>query len=317
MRRHRSHAAPAAAAALTVALLVSACGNSGVVTKPDPKAAGDAPGSVDTSAGEGDWLLGVTTAGGEDAETSSTVYITYNPSTGEATQRALPGVKAGSTAPGAGALLVSTDHQWAIPDTGIATAEGKSGRLTVYSVSDETTKVLDIRALTGERDLKALGWAFDPQRPDTLRVVDSANRVWAVSVTGTDATQEGVLEKGPWLFTDGFNRNTGQPWVESIDSDATMPAGNGAADTAPVTRDGGTVLASDSEEPATLPKSPCRLGGGFTDGAGVTWMFCTDKPEVSTYYLAKDAQEWKAYGKPSAAVAPAASGVTVVLPPAE
>ena len=304
---------------LSAALLVSAgCGD--VSVKKDSAQADDTPSatpSADTSAGEGNWLLGVTNAGGADGEKTTTVYITYNPSTGQATASKMPGVEAASTTPGQAALLVSSDRRWAIPDTVIPPAQGKSGQLTVYSPVDGTTRVIDIHQRTGDDSVEAVGWAFDPKRPDTLRVVDSKNRIWAVSVSGDKATQEGTLPKGgPWMFSSGFNPNTGEPWLESIDSDATKPAGNGAADTSPVTRSGGTVLASESDGLAKLPQSPCRLAGAFTDENGVTWAFCADKPTLTTYYLPENGKKWVAYGKPSTAVAPIASGVPLVLPPA-
>ena len=65
------------------------------------------------------------------------------------------------------------------------------------------------------------------------------------------------------MFTNGFNPNTGTPWVESITDDRTKPAGNGVAFTAPVTRDGGTVLPNGSARLAELPASPCRLGAAL------------------------------------------------------
>jgi hypothetical protein len=299
-------------------LLTAGCGNE---SEPkDPAKANDAPTatpSADTSAGEGDWLLGVTSAGGADGEKSTTVYITYDPSTGKATASKMPGVGAGSATSEQASLLVSADRRWAIPDTGIPGAQGKSGQLKVYSPTDGTTKVVDIHQLTGDDGVEAVGWAFDPKRPDTLRIVDTKNRIWAVSVAGGKATREGTLPRGgPWVFTNGFNPNTGEPWLESIESDATRPAGNGVADTSPVSRSGGTVLPSDSAGLKKLPQSPCRLAGGFTAENGVTWVFCADKAALTTYYLPKDGQKWVAYGKPSTAVAPVASGVPVVLPPA-
>ena len=173
------------------------------------------------------------TAGGADAEKSTTVYVTFNPSTGQASSRTMPGVTAASASPEQAALLVSTDRHWAIPDTEISHGEENSGKLKVYSLTTGQPLVVDIRQRSGQRNLKAIGWAFDPQRADTLRIVDTANRIWTVNVPGGRATQEGTLPKGPWVFTNGFNRNTGQPWVESIDSDATKPPGNGSADTSP------------------------------------------------------------------------------------
>ena len=257
----------------------------------------------------------MTAAGGADAETSTTTYITYNPSTGQATARKLPGVQAASTSGRQAVLLVSADRAWAIPDTGISPAEEKSGKLKVYSLADGSAKQIDIRERTGKDDVTAIAWAFDPARADTLRVVDTKNRVWAVNVAGGKATQEGTLPKGPWVFTNGFNPNTGKPWVESIDSDETNPPGNGNSDTSDLTRGGGTVLPAGSPRFSDLPASPCRLGAGYTDDAGVTWAFCADQPTVATYYLPKDGKEWTAYGKPSAAVAPVAASFPLVLPP--
>jgi hypothetical protein len=315
-------AAPAAAV-LTALLMTAACGDVEVTSdskksdsKDDKTPSSTPAAAADTSAGEGNWLLAMQTAGGADGETSTTTYITFNPSTGQATARHLPGVQAGSASPELAALLVSADRQWAIPDTGISHSEENNGKLKVYSMATGSPKVVDIRQRSGDSGLKAIGWAFDPERADTLRVVDTANRVWAVNVAGGKATQEGSLPKGPWVFTNGFNRNTGEPWVESIDSDATNPPGNGPADTSPVTRDGGTVLPAGSDGLTKLPASPCRLGAGFTDANGVTWTFCADKPTVATYYLPKDGKEWTAYGKPSTPVAPVAAGFTLVLPPA-
>ncbi len=315
-------AAPVAAA-VTALLLTAACGDVKVTSDSakgdsdkDSTASPDPSASVDTSAAAGDWLLGLQTAGGNDAEKSTTVYITYNPSTGQAKARSMPGVTAASAASDVAPLLVSADRKWAIPDTGISDHEENTGLLIVYSLTSDTTRVIDMRQATGDNGVRPIGWAFDPERADTLRVVDTANRVWVVNVAGGKATQEGTLAKGPWVFTNGFNHNTGEPYMESIDSDATNPAGNGPADTSPVTRDDGTVLADDSDALTKLPASPCRLGAAFVDANGVTWTFCADKPTLSTYYLAKDGTKWTAYGKPSSPVAPEAAAFPLVLPPA-
>jgi hypothetical protein len=210
-------------AVLAAVLMTSASGD--VEVTPDSKkadsdqeksASPDPSAAVDTSAANGNWLLAMQSAGGADAETATTVYVTYNPSTGQATAHKMPGVKAGSADSQLAALLVSTDRKWAIPDTEISHGEEGSGQLKVYSLTNGSTKVIDIRERSGDSTLKAIGWAFDPQRADTLRVVDTKNRVWAVNVAGGKATQEGSLAKGPWVFTNGFNRNTGEPYMESI-----------------------------------------------------------------------------------------------------
>ncbi|MEO5652218.1 MAG: hypothetical protein ABIN79_00775 [Marmoricola sp.] len=305
------------ALAASLVLLTSACGSDGATAaQPRPDESPSAA-SADTSLGEGAWLLGITSAGGADGETTITSYVTLNPSTGEASTRQIPGVNAASSTPREAALLVSSDRAWAISDTSIPTTQTKSGQLTVYSLADDTTETIDMAARTGESGVEPIAWAFDPESTDTLRVVDATNRVWAVAVSGGKATAEAPLPGGAWVFTDGFDPNTGEPWVESIDSDATMPAGQGPSDTRPVTRLGGTVLPAESPALSSLPPGPCRLGAGFTDSSGLTWTFCADQASVSTHYLPDGAATWVDYGKPSSPVAPIASGFALVLPPAE
>ena len=312
------------AAVIAMLLVASGCGDVEVKSKDskDGKASEDTsetptptPAEVDTSAAEGNWVLGVTSAGGADGETNSTVYVTYNPSTGQASSRRVPGVKAGTTTPAQAALLVSADRAWAIPDTTIPRAQVRSGKLKVYSLSGDTSKIIDIRDRTGKDDVNPIAWAFDPKRADTLRVVDTKSRVWVVDVAGGKARQESTLPTDPWVFTNGFNPNTGKPWVESMTSEKTKPAGNGTNFKDPVARQGGEVLANGSAGLSELPASPCRVGAAYTDPDGVSWAFCADEPTVKTYYLPEDGKEWTAYGKPSTAVAPAASGFPLVLPP--
>lgn len=311
------------AAVLATVLLVG-CGEVEITskdgdTKSDktPSTSPSAAADVDTSAGEGDWLLGITTAGGADGEATQTTYIVFNPSTGKATARKIPSAEEASATPEQASLLVSTNRLYAITDTAVPRSQGLSGRLKVYSLASGATKVVDIHQRTGDDSVKPIAWAFDPARDDTLRVVDTKYRVWSLSVAGGKATAETTLPHGDWVFTNGFNPNTGEPWVESIDSDATRPAGNGEADKSLVTRLDGTVLPAESHAFSKLPASPCRLGAGFTTQAGVTWAFCADDPTLSTYYLPKDGTKWTAFGKPSPSLAPEAEGFPLVLPPAE
>ena len=305
-----------------VLLLAAGCGSAPAggdasSSAPASEAEGSSPtpAAVDTASAAGDWLLGMSRAGGADGERSTTVYVSYDPSTGRATARAMPGVQAASATPREAALLVSADRRWAIPDTGIPTAQERSGRLRVYPLAGGPATVVDVRERTGEASLKALGWAFDPERPGVLRVVDSRNRVWLTEVNGTTATRDGSLPSGPWVFTNGFDPADGRPWVESIEDDTTRPAGNGTTDARPVTRAGGQVLAAGSAALDALPAGPCRLGAGFTDAQGTTWSFCADGARVSAYHLATGARTWQAWGQPSDPVAPEAADFPLVLPP--
>src|SRR4051812_15957138 len=154
MRRTTSmRSATPVAALLTALLLTAGCGDVEVTSdskKPDKETKTPAAAAVDTTAGEGNWLLGMQTAGGADGETATTTYVTLNPSTGQARKTALPGVQAGSASPELAALLVSSDRQWAIPDTEISHAEESSAQLKVYSLSTGNAKVIDLRERSGE-----------------------------------------------------------------------------------------------------------------------------------------------------------------------
>lgn len=327
MRRHSRGPLAAGLTTLLLTGLLAGCGSVEVTSKngdknagkadPSPSASPSAGTAVDTSTGEGDWLLGITTAGGADGEATQTTYIVFNPSTGKATARKIPSAEEASATPEQSALLVSANRLYAITDTAVPRSQGRSGLLKVYSLASGATKVIDIRRRTGNDSVKPIAWAFDPVRADTLRVVDTKYRVWSLSVAGGKATAETRLPRGDWVFTNGFNPNSGEPWVESIDSDATLPAGNGEADKSLVTRYGGSVLPAESAAFSRLPTGPCRLGAGFTTRAGVTWAFCADDPTLTAYYLPKDGTKWTAYGKPSPSVAPEAAGFPLVLPPAE
>jgi hypothetical protein len=320
MRQHVSHPTAVVGATVVAVLLLAGCGSApDTSAKPSKSTSSPTPSSAsaaaDTSLGRGTWLLGLSSAGGADAEKATTTYVSFDPSTGVAHARKMPGVNTPSADPDDAPLLVSADRKWAIPDTSITRDEGRSGRLMLYSVTSGATKVIDMRARTGDSSITSLAWAFDPRAPETLRVVDSKNRVWLLAVGGKGASRAGALPRGPWVFADGFNHNTGQPYVESITSDQTRPAGNGVSDTSAVARNGGTVLASGSAVLAKLPQSPCRLGAAFTDGQGTSWTFCADGPAIKTYYLSKNGDHWTAYGKPSGHVAPIAAGFPLVLPP--
>jgi hypothetical protein len=304
------------AAALVAVLLAAAatgCGDAGVTSAADAAASGSAA----AGAAEGDWLLRFTTAEGADGEQSRAVYVRYNPSTGASTTRTLPAVTASETSQDEQVLLVSADHARAILDTAVPKAQRHTGRLTLYSVSADSTETLDIRAATGKSDLQAVAWAFDPTDADVLRVVDSQNEVWKIDLGTHRATSEGRLpEREGWIFGDGFDKNTGEPYIESIDSDQTEPAGNGDSDTRAVERQGGTLIRYDGGDLADLPKPPCGFAGGFRYAAADAWLFCADTSTLATYRLDKVGNTWVAFGMPSAKVVPmAAAELTFALPP--
>jgi hypothetical protein len=310
-----------AAAALLAALVLtglSGCGDANTDSPADPATTDPSPDAVDgDGAGNGDWLLRFSTADGADGERVGAVYVTYNPATGAAAARKVPPVNATDASPDEEVLLVSADHAWAIQDTGVPKGEAATGRLVLYSVTSEETRTVDIRALTGKPDLRARGWAFDPVDANVLRVVDADQAVWKVDLAGATATQEGTLpSREGWIFGNGFDKNSGQPYIESIDSDETEPAGNGDSDTRPVTRQGGTPIRYDGDTLDGLPKPPCEFAGGFRFDDGAAWLFCADTPSITAYRLAAGGGSWEQDGTPSTGVVPdAAVELAFVLPP--
>jgi hypothetical protein len=294
-----------------VALGLGGCGDA----TDDRSSSSTAPGSA--AAGDGEWLLRFTTAGGADGEKVRAVYVRYSPATGAAAARALPAVTASDASPDEETLLVSADHSRAIQDTGVPKAQARSGKLVLYSVNSDATEELDIRAVTGKAGLDAVGWAFDPTAADILRVVDSDRVVWKVDLGAGTALQESTLEVPEgWIFGNGFDRNTGQPYVESIDSDETDPPGNGDSDTHPVERQGGTPFRYDGSALDGLPPPPCQFAGGFRFDDGTAWLFCADTPSITAYALAKGATGWTQDGAPSTDVVPnAAVELSFALPP--
>jgi hypothetical protein len=303
----------AALLSVLVATALAGCGNDGA----SESRADRSSSPVAQNAADGDWLLRFTTAEGADGEQARSVYVRYNPTTGEASARSLPALIASDASQDEQVLLVSADHTRAVQDTSIPKAERQSGKLTIYSVADDTTETLDIRAITGQPDLRALAWAFDPVDPNVLRVVDAARGVWKVDLAAHSATKEATLPaREGWIFGNGFDKNSGEPYIESIDSDQTEPAGNGDSDTRAVERQGGTLIRYDGAALADLPEPPCGFAGGFRFTGGEAWLFCADTPSIATYRFDKAGNAWKAYGMPSPKVVPAvAAELTFALPP--
>ena len=119
-----------------------------------------------------------------------------------------------------------------------------------------------------------------------------------------------------WIFADGFDTTTGEPYIESIDSDATDPPGNGDDDTRPVVRQGGIPVRYDGADLDGLPKPPCDFAGAFRYADGSAWLFCADTSSIAAYRAGKDATNWQPYGKPSAATAPSSAvELSFALPP--
>lgn len=306
----------AVAALVLLALGAAGCGSNGEPSSGRPAAAASSD-AAEAAAGNGDWLLRFTTAEGSDGEQSRSVLVRYNPTTGAAATRSLPVMNATDASQDEEALLVSADHTRAIPDTGVPKDEAATGKLVVYSVAGDGTETVDIHALTHQPDLKAVGWAFDPRAPEVLRVVDSRLTVWKVDLAAKTATREATLPRREgWIFGNGFAKNTGEPYIESIDSDATEPAGLGDSDTSPVQRQGGTLIRYDGEPLVGLPKPPCGFAGGFQYADGSAWLFCADTPSITAYQAVKGGTSWHRFGTPSAALLPkTVADLSFALPP--
>lgn len=306
----------AVAAAALLSLILAGCGDSGTAEEPEPSA-GATTQSPAAGAADGDWLIRFSTAEGADGEQSRPVYVRYNPTTGAASVRALPRVTASDAGPDDQVLLTSADHTRAILDIGIPAAQRASGKLPVHGLDDDSVATLDIRAVTGVPTLRPIAWAFDPVAAEVLRVVASDRTVWKVDLATMTATQESRLPRREgWIFGNGFDKATGMPYIESIDSDETEPAGNGDSDVRPVERQGGTLIRYDGADLPGLPKPPCGFAGGFQFDDGAAWLFCADTPSISAYRVQEGDETWESFGVPSPDVVPgAAADLGVVLPP--
>ncbi len=310
MREHRARRARAGfVLAAALLLLAPACGN---------ESGGPGPSGSPQSPGRGEWLVGVTALGGSDAEKTETTYVHFNPATGSTDKVALPPVTAASTNPAMTPLLVSGNRRWAVPDLEIPPAREKSGQLKVYSLEDGSPRELDLHALA-DADMRPIAWAFDPREPATLRLVDAHYGVWSLDLSAgghqQKAQESGELRSHGTVFTNTFDPNTAQPYVESLDGTTTYPGDMQARLDAPIERAGGTLLPTDSRQLRALPKNPCELAAGFRASSGETWLICADGTRLRAYVLEEGGSTWQPYGKQSPEVALEVASMTVVLPP--
>ncbi|MFL6060590.1 MAG: hypothetical protein ACJ72E_05105 [Marmoricola sp.] len=299
------------AAALVTTACVTGCGSSG--------RADTAPKAEKTEAADpanGPWLLRFATEAGADGELVGAVYVTLVPSTGATTVRRLPALTDPDTFTDSSAVLVSGDHAVALIDSRVPRADARRGVLRTYSTTKPTSRVVDVRKLTGAAHLVPVGAAFDPGAGQVLRVVDDQRRVWKLDLVAGTGTREGDLprHKG-WIFANGFDKNTGLPYIEASDSEDTLPAGNGADDVRAVQRQGGTIIDEGVENPDE-PALPCGFATAFQAADKVTWLFCADTARIVTYKLADGGGAWTRVGTASAPVVPGSAGeLPVVLPP--
>lgn len=310
--RRRGTTGAAAIAALL--LLAAGCGST------EPKAASaeptiSTPPEIDLA--DGPWLLRFNAEAGGEGALLRAVYITITPSTGATTVRGLPALSDPDTYSDASAVLVSGDQTLALLDARVQRADARKGLVRVYSTTAELDRTVDVRQLTGEPDLVPVGAAFDPGKPQLLRVVDNARRVWELDLVAGTGTRDGDLpSRSGWIFANGFDKNSGVPYIEDPASESTLPEGNGLGDIRPVARRGGQVRIDDGTEYPEEPPLPCGFAGAFVTEGGTVWLFCADTARITTYRLAEGAGAWEKVGKESGPIVPgSAAELPVVLPP--
>jgi hypothetical protein len=291
-----------------VATLLAGCGQQ-AADPPEKKAA-----STPQGAGR-PWLLRLDSYSGEDGETQQATYLTITPTTGDVVEVSTPRLQVAEASGDERVLLVNADHSSALLDSRPTKQERAAGRVTLYDLTKQgRTSTVDVRTATGDRNLTPDWVAFDPTKPDTLRVVDGLT-VWVVPTEGGRATKEGVLPSRPgWIFAGGFNKNDGLPFIEDTDSFKTIPKGNGDTSTRAVVRTTGTVVPSDNGGFAGLPEAHCGLGTAFALADGPTWAFCAQRSRIQARVLEPGASQWEDAGKPTGDVVAPNAEPTFVLP---
>ena len=198
----------------------------------------------------------------------------------------------------------SADRSWAMPDIA-ADEAGASSRAARRSTTSRS-RAGGPRSTSARRPATTgltLGWAFDPTRPDTLRVVDRANRVWAVSVAGGKATQEGTLPRGPAGCSPAASTsNTGEPYMEEHRQRRDQPGGQRCRrHLGPWSRT--TAAPSCRPKPAASPSCPQRPAASapaFTDcQRRRPGRSARTKRTGATYYLPRTARSGRTLGKPT------------------
>jgi len=300
------------AALAAASALLAGCGQQ-AANPPEAKA-----GSGASSAPEGaerPWLLRLDSYSGEDGETKQATYLTITPATGKTVEVTTPRLEVAEASGDERMLLVDADHSSVLLDSRPTPRDRAAGRVTLYDLTKQgRTTTVDVRKATGDRGLTPDWVAFDPTRPNTLRVVDGLT-VWVVPTDGGAATKEGVLPSRPgWIFAGGFGKNDGLPFIEDTDSFRTLPRGNGETSTRAVVRRTGTVVPSDNGRFPGLPEAHCGLGAAFTMAGGPTWAFCARHGRIQARVLAPGASHWEDAGKPTDDVVAPNAEPTFVLP---
>lgn len=269
--------------------------------------------------GDKDWLLRLNLTGGADAEAATAVYLKLRPATGETSLTRLPPVTAGETYGGALSLLVNADHTYALTDATVSRSDRRRGQLSVYALEGGTpsARQIDLRRATGKQGLEPIAASFDPADADLVRVVDTAHRVWSVSLSGRATKLESRLAtRTGVVFNGGFDPNSGLPFVENVDTGITSPPHNGFEDTRPTERSGGLLLDLTGGPPKGMPDPDCAFGTGFKAADGSAWAFCIRGSQLDSEHLAAGGRKWAPVGPPVTGVVNGrTSELPFVLPP--
>lgn len=295
---HRSPSRVLAATAVgLVTLLLSGCGQTAPATRGDggsPSAA-VSPSTTPTGSAGPSWLIRLDTYSGEDGETRQAHYVVFRPAAGAVSAIRLPRVQVPQMSGDERALLVDAGRRWVLADSRPSGPDRTRGLVRMYDVTNGHARTVDVRRASGDRGLESDWVAFDPSEPGLIRVV-SGRTVWAVQTDeeSPKAHKEGVLpRRAGWIYGGGFDKNTGTPYIEDIDSFRTDPPGNGDLDKRPLRRSGGRLLITDNGSYRGLPDPRCDLSSGFVEAGGAATIFCFDRHTVTEKTLTPGASTWK------------------------
>lgn len=289
-------------AASTLLLAVAGCGET-----TEPVAGSDDPGGDGTTTAaetlplDRPWLVRMEIGGSEIPD--GVAYVRFVPGTGETVTTSI-NFPPQDVEPNP-FLLVDAGREYAVRSNAASIREEKTARVKVFSLDGDRNLRLDLRKITGHAELKPLGWAFDPDAPALLRVLDRTGRLFEVDVPSRTSTEIDPVEprKG-YALAPVFDSADGMPLLRNRATWEYEPGGDYTA--------GGVHVVPNTKNACTPPKA---LSSAIADAAGTTWTACLSGRRVKLVRLVEGEDAWRQAGASDREVPKGTMSMSWVLPP--